>query len=497
MVNGFYYEKDYKLLMKQMIDRLTSKKSERVYNVEKAFLLAQELHAGQFRHSGDPYILHPVIVATILEKLDFDTNVISAALLHDVVEDCNYTVEQIKTEFNSTISEIVDAVTAISKNQYEQELDSIFDNSEFLKMSLEGKTYHKLMKIGKKNRFAFYIKFADRLHNLKTIASVQEYRKLEKVKETEKWILPLCDILKSSFFFNAIKNECFKIVNEKKITYFEEEYKRLIENNQKNIEDLHEKLFNYISNIASQKDTKSHLYKIIFSYQTEEQIYNNIVNDLAIKGLQNIRASHMVKVPVCDIYVLLNNDITNKENDIMFSFLEDKKVKSLFKIIGFTQDEKFNMPYYVVKDAKNNIYRICTTTINNYIAFTNGSTEGSGLELINEENLGEIETEYIKVKTRSNEVIEIPSGSTVLDFAFKIHNDIGFSFKYATINESPSKFPHYTKLKDGDKINIITQKNENGETQETAQIRWLAYVKTETAKKALIRYFEKKYDKYN
>ena len=81
-------------------------------------------------------------------------------------------------------------------------------------------------------------------------------------------------------------------------------------------------------------------------------------------------------------------------------------------------------------------------------------------------------------------------GSTVLDFAFKIHRDIGFSFKYAFVNDSKSKLPPYTKLNDGDKVEIITEKDFGGKSKNNAQLKWLAYVNTELAKKLLIKYFE-------
>ena len=130
-----------------------------------------------------------------------------------------------------------------------------------------------------------------------------------------------------------------------------------------------------------------------------------------------------------------------------------------------------------------------------FITYQNCSLDKTEVDVIDDENTNEIETEFIKVKTRSNEIIIIPSNSTLLDFAFKIHNDIGFSFKYGLLNDSPTKLPQYTKLRDGDKVNIVTEKDENtGQNVYTAQIRWLAYVTTEPAKKALIRYFEKKFN---
>ena len=85
----------------------------------------------------------------------------------------------------------------------------------------------------------------------------------------------------------------------------------------------------------------------------------------------------------------------------------------------------------------------------------------------------------------------MPKGSTVLDFAFKIHRDIGFAFRYALVNDSKIKFPPYTKLNEGDKVEIITDKDNEGTAKNKAQLKWLAYVNTELAKKTLIKYFEK------
>ena len=99
--------------------------------------------------------------------------------------------------------------------------------------------------------------------------------------------------------------------------------------------------------------------------------------------------------------------------------------------------------------------------------------------------------ELIKVATRSGEIKFIPKGSTVLDFAFKIHKDIGFGFKYAIINNSKTKSPPYTKLYEGDKVEIVVDKSGNGAIKNNAELRWLAYVNTDFAKKNLIKWFER------
>ena len=106
-----------------------------------------------------------------------------------------------------------------------------------------------------------------------------------------------------------------------------------------------------------------------------------------------------------------------------------------------------------------------------------------------EDNINNLSTNYIKVKTRSGEVKFMPENSTVLDFAFKIHQDIGFGFKYAIVNGSKTKHPPYTKLNDGDKVEIFIERNNKGQIKNVAQIKWFAYVNTELAKKRLIKFF--------
>ena len=121
-----------------------------------------------------------------------------------------------------------------------------------------------------------------------------------------------------------------------------------------------------------------------------------------------------------------------------------------------------------------------------------GTLDGQVENLIDDENLDYLSMKYIKVKTRSGEVKFVPENSTVLDFAFKLHQDLGFGFKYAIINGSKTKQPPYVKLNDGDKVEIIVDRDKNDVILNKAQLKWLAYVNTELAKKNLIKYFEKR-----
>ena len=227
-----YIEKRFNLIKKTF-----EKKNLSTFLIEKAFEIAKNLHSTQVRKDGTPYLSHPVEVALILSELDFDEDVISAALLHDVVEDCGYTLTEIQENFNNNVSELVDCVSSIDNAKYVLDKENLYEDENFFKLSVEDQTFKKLIKIGKNNPSGFCIKFADRLHNLRTIECFSYNKQLEKVRETpfqhmisadergdnligsiackgevEGKIILLCDDVKTT---GSTLNECVKVLKEK------------------------------------------------------------------------------------------------------------------------------------------------------------------------------------------------------------------------------------------------------------------------------------------
>ena len=437
------------------------------------------MHKNQKRKDGTPYISHPVEVALILAKLDFDQNVIAGALLHDTIEDCGYTRKEMIADFNETVFKLVDCVSAIDKTKYVFDKENLYEDPEFIKSSAEEQTFKKLITLGKENPCGFAIKFADRLHNLRTIAIFEYSKQLEKVRETEKWVLPIAKALKSEYFYRAIKNECFKIENQQIIKPFLEHYTIYHNSNKKNIEDLNYK-FKVIfanSSIKTIKIKNVREYKV---FEDLTRLYKNV-------DLSKISQGQILKVANYNIFMLYQGVSHKKAITEVINLLQLKTNLKIIdtKIGGFT-----GKMYMVVEDEFKNKYNIYVLTENEYTIVKVGTADGRNLDRIDEENINELDVDLIKVKTRSGEVKYIAKGSTVLDFAFKIHRDIGFSFKYAIVNDSKTKLPPYTKLNEGDKVEIITEKDENGNAKNNAQLKWLAYVNTELAKRVLIKYFE-------
>ena len=450
--------------------------------ISKAYQFAKQMHGEQTRKDGTLYLFHPVEVALILAKLGFDEDVVCAALLHDVVEDCECELQTIRNEFNSAIAEMVDCVSAIDKEKYIFDKEDLYEIEEFEKASIEEQSFKKLITIGKNNPLGFCIKFADRLHNLRTIECFEYSKQLEKVKETEKWIIPISKILNTEYFYRAITNECFKIKHRISGAEFLEQYNTYHKVNASNIEKLTLKL--------KESFADSCIRDIKIKNVREYKVYDDLRKLFKNLNISKVSQGQILKVTNYNIYLLYQN---KKYTEVIGQTLNiiNKNLSKDIKIIDANVGTFTKKPFYQLEDNFKNKYNLYVMSVSDYQMLRNGTLNGQSNELLDEDNLDILDVELIKVLTRSGEVKFIPKGSTVLDFAFKIHKDIGFGFKYAIVNNSKTKSPPYTKLYEGDKVEIVVEKID-GVITNNAELRWLAYVNTDFAKKNLIREFSKR-----
>ncbi len=452
--------------------------------IEKAYDLAKYLHKDQRRKDGKPYLSHPVEVALILCDLGFDENVISAALLHDVVEDCEYELSNIEKNFNRKIAEMVDCVSAIDKEKFVFDKEDLYESEQFEKASIEEQSFKKLIAIGRKNPLGFCIKFADRLHNLRTIETFDYNKQLEKVKETEKWIIPIAKILNAEYFYRSLKNECFKIIHKYDGIEFFEHYKSYHQSNADNVKRLIVKFQEIFAH--------TNIREIKVKDVREYKVFEDLSLLLRKINVSKVSQGQILKVTNYNIYLLYEKE---KYKDIIGVILAtlDKKLGDEIKVINARIGSFTNKPVFQLEDKYKNKYNLYIMNMSDYVIQRNGTLDGQAEDLIENYNLDNLEVDLIKVKTRSGEIKYIPRGSTTLDFAFKIHRDIGFGYKYAVVNNSKTKAPPYTKLYDGDMVEIVVDKNDKGEIVNNAEIKWLAYVNTDNAKRILIKEFEKRY----
>ena len=481
----------------KMFENITCNLIKNGYHTEtfsKAYKFARRLHGKTKRKDGTPVIFHPLNVATILAENGFSEDIVSAGILHDTIEDCSYTYEQMKSDFTEYIANAVYAVTETDYktfNAREKSNENLHIDERFEKKSLDEDTYMNFIKKAKKLPLAFYIKFADRIHNLSTIGSFERHKQLEKVKETEQWILPVSKILNSSFFYGELKNLCFKIEYNEIIKSFQYVYNDYCQCTKTNFDKVLEL---FTKNLNSENVT------IKYSLASENEIFNLMKDKFSQKQIDNILEYQMSAIPIYNIFVIEN---TNHEVENQFNFLFNTSWGTKLKPVGLGNgisglDLPLTMSYITVSDDSNVLYNIYHVTQNEYLSNYIGTT--SNISIIDELHTHDIPTEYIYVKTANGETISLPLGSTVLDFAFSINENLGLSFLYAivtpgdAISSNTTKQKADTKLKGGDIVTIFANKNEDGELVPCPEIKWFAYINTATAKEKLIKYFENIYD---
>lgn len=193
-----------------MSDELQLIKKIKSYNnyvdenvIINAYKYASELHKTQKRHSGDPYISHPVAVANILAELKLDGPTITTALLHDTIEDTKATYDEVKNNFGEEIADLVDGVTKISKLEVEK------------KTLTAGENFRKLILATSKDIRVLLVKLADRLHNIRTITSIDKKEKRERIaKETMEIYAPLAERMGMHKVRDELEDRSFAILND-------------------------------------------------------------------------------------------------------------------------------------------------------------------------------------------------------------------------------------------------------------------------------------------
>ena len=188
--------------------------------LKRAFELADEQHAGTRRKTGEPYIMHPLQVAKILADCGHESDMVAAALLHDVIEDCNVDKHDLEMTFGINIADIVDAVTKVSAFMAPEENMS--------KLDLDAMSDIKFLTESAKVKKAVYIKCADRIHNLRTISIFPEEQQREKAYHTRNIIIPAAKKLHIHNLVDILSTLCFQIENPGKYKEIKSVYERVL-----------------------------------------------------------------------------------------------------------------------------------------------------------------------------------------------------------------------------------------------------------------------------
>lgn len=478
------------------IKDVIAKKKEKSKRVDtklimKAYNYAYEHHGNQKRHSGEPYIIHPLNVAYILADVGMDDSTICAALLHDVVEDTDATDEDLRKNFGDEIADMVAGVTKLGKIQFasveEQQVED----------------YRKMFLAMGKDIRVIIIKLADRLHNMRTLKYLKRDRQIANAKETMEIYAPLANRLGLYSIKWELEDLSFKYL-------YPEEYHELVEGiNKKRDERLKfiEKIMadirvqlkkNHIE--AEVTGRAKHLYSIYRKMKRDNKTLDQIYDLFALRILVNsIKDCYAALGVVHEMYTPMPGRFkdyiavpkTNMYQSIHTTLIGEKGTP--FEVQIRTWDmhrvaEYGIAAHWAYKEASYSGKKQSVKVEGDKLAWLRESLEWQKDMQDPQEFLETLKTELFEdevyIFTPKGAIKVLPKGATPIDFAYSIHEEIGNHMTGCKINSK--MMPIITPLKNGDIVEIITSDNSKGPSRD-----WLKFVKSTKAKNKITSWFKK------
>jgi len=454
--------------------------------IEKAYKLALDKHQGQLRNSGEEYIIHPVAVAKILAELNMDDETICAGLMHDVLEDTDYTRDEMIKEFGEEITDLVDGVTKLSKMKNQSKEENQIENMRKMVLAMANDIR------------VIIIKLADRLHNLRTLEYMSRSKQIEKATETLEIYVPLAHRLGINTVKWELEDLCLRYINP--IAY----YTVVEEIDQKRSE--RERIIDGIIDHLSQEVDKlkikytitgrpKGIYSIYNKMKKQNSSIDNIYDLIAIRVMvENINECYAVLGVVHNIWKPLIGrfkDYISMPKQNMYQSLHTTVIGDNGQIfeVQIRTYEMHQMAEYGIaahwnyKEGKKKI-----TNFDQRLTWIRQLMEwGKDTKDSNEfmENFrGDLFSDEVYIFSPKGDLIDLPAGASPIDFAYRVHTDVGNRCVGAKVNGKIVPLNH--KLQTGDIVEILTSSNSTGPSRD-----WLDIVVSSQAKSKIKQYFRK------
>lgn len=463
------------------------KSDEDIELIKKAYLFASKAHAGQLRLTGDDYMLHPLNVALILTEIYADAQTLSAALLHDVINFANVTIEEIEKEFGPEMKALVDGISRINK------LSLSADNEALV-------SYHKKILVGLSGDVRIIIlKIADRLHNMRTLWAIPENKRKEKAKETLEILVPIAHRLG----INHIKSE----LEDLSLKYWKPDvYNDILEKLSESRAELDKSVDKMMESVSKILDENNIPHEMKGRSKSVYSIYNKLQKGKTFNEIYDILALRYFVNTVSDCYLALGA-IHAKYKPMPKRFKDyiarpkANGYQSLHTTVFGVDGKLFEIQirtYEMDKVAeygvashwsykehginKVNDMELKLKSFRTVIELNEQQVEGE--EFVNTVKNEVFNPTNIYVYTPKGDVFELPIGSTPIDFAYRVHTSVGHQMIGAIVNGNIVPLDY--KLKDGDIVKINTNKNSKGPSQE-----WINICFTTSAKNKIKAFFSK------
>lgn len=460
--------------------------------IDKAVKVATKAHEGQMRKSGDPYISHPLAVMKILQDWKMDEDTIIAGVLHDTVEDTTLTLDDIKKDFGESVAFLVDGVTKLGKvREGMQDIDTYLPQTKDNLLRL-------LVATGSDIR-VLIIKLADRLHNLRTLSALPPDKQKKIAKETLEVFAPLADRLNMGRLRVEMSDVAFSYVDPKRY----EELKNLIEERNRSAEKTLAKIEGEVKELLDSEGIKFELsgriksvyslHKKLAKYdQNIDQIYDLtamriIVDDITtcylVLGLVHSlytpmagRIKDYIAMPKQNGYQSIHTTVITKEKKIIEFQIRTKEMHD-YAEHGLAASFYYNEQKLTESYKQGKIQHLPT----NLLWITELQQAAAKLREGKKVNLDKLKlnlfADKIFLYTPKGDIVDLPNGALPLDFAYRLHSEIGGHVTGVKINGKMSSLN--TKLKHGDIVEILTSKTQ------TAKPNWFEKIFTAHARNKL------------
>ena len=466
--------------------------------IRKAYELAKEAHKDQKRKSGEPYLIHPVCVAIILTQLDMDKETIVGGLLHDVIEDTPYTVEDITQMFSAEIALLVDGVTKLTQLNYSAD-----------KLDVQAENLRKMFLAMAKDIRVIIIKLADRLHNMRTLQFMKPEKQKEKARETMDIYAPIAHRLGISkvkvelddLSLQYLEPEAYKELNDKfnhlrvqKETFV----KDIMEDVKEHLDEAKIKatidgrvkhLFSIYRKMVNQNKTLDQIYDLFairIIVDTEQQCYTalGIIHEMykPIPG----RFKDYIAMPKPKHYQSLHTTLIGPNGqpfEIQIRTYEMHKTAEY----GIAAHWKYKETKGSEAKVKNDEAKMAW--LRQILEWQRDMSDNKEFLSVIKSDLN-LFSDSVYCFTPNGDVKTLPAGSTPIDFAYAIHTAVGNKMVGARVNGNIVKLDY--QIQNGDQIDIITSQNSKGPSRD-----WLLIVKSTQAKNKINQWFRTEFKEEN
>ena len=468
--------------LQDLLDKLKEYNPNEIEIVKRAYEYAANLHSGQTRQSGEPYISHPLNVAYILAEMHADRDTVCAGLLHDTLEDTNITKEDISHGFNQNIANLVDGVTKLSKMNFSSKQDQNYANTRKI---ITGITEDVRIII---------IKLADRLHNMRTLQFKSEFKQKENSIETMEIFVPLAYYIGAYRIKSELEDLSLKYLKPDMYKQIEERKIRLEQTSSYCLTEMLSKIERLLrdNNIPNEIKVRTKniygIYKRLSEGHRLSDIHDLLALKIMVDNVENCYRTlgmiHSEYHPINDKFKdYICNPKTNMYRSLHTTVFgpDDKLVQTQIRTFDMDRVASFGLTAYW-DEQKGKARDVMQEDLRQKFQFFKSLTEINSMFGDNQQFVNQVKSELfadkVYVYTTKGDIIELPRGSTPIDFAYKIHTDIGNTMVGAFANDEYVPIDYV--LQNKDRVRIVTDDLSYGPRED-----WIDKAHTSLAKRKI------------